>query len=196
MLPRRRRVDRAKMRVSETSCSELINVVRTQNKPCKCASCKGDRLGRQSLFRFHTTGGGSTTSAPLGPLSTHEGHRSGGTCHPGYLGINSVYRGGKLGHATTDLAVAMKQIADGLKRLGLSEYRQRFAKNRIGIDVLSDFTDQDLEKLGVLLGHRRRMVKAIHDLGNPSVVATALSAPGASASVGQCRAPAADCDVH
>jgi SAM domain (Sterile alpha motif) len=50
----------------------------------------------------------------------------------------------------------MQQIADWLKTLGMSEYAQRFAENGIEIDVLSELTDQDLEKLGVLLGHRRK----------------------------------------
>jgi class 3 adenylate cyclase/predicted ATPase len=59
----------------------------------------------------------------------------------------------------------MQPIADWLGSLGLSEYADRFAENGIDIDVLPDLTDQDLEKLGVLLGHRRRMLRAIRDLG-------------------------------
>src|SRR6201984_3790998 len=59
----------------------------------------------------------------------------------------------------------MQQIADWLEKLGMSEYSQRFAENRIDFSVLPDLTDQDLEKLGVLLGHRRRMLRAIRDLG-------------------------------
>ena len=34
----------------------------------------------------------------------------------------------------------------------------------IDFSVLSDLTDQDLEKLGVLLGHRRKLLRAIADL--------------------------------
>jgi hypothetical protein len=62
----------------------------------------------------------------------------------------------------------MEQIADWLKKLGLSEYTERFVENGIETDVLSELTDQDLEKLGVLLGHRRRMLKAIRELGRPA----------------------------
>ena len=58
----------------------------------------------------------------------------------------------------------MQQIADWLKTLGMSEYAERFAKNAIDFSVLSDLTDQDLEKLGVLLGHRRKLLRAIADL--------------------------------
>jgi class 3 adenylate cyclase len=60
----------------------------------------------------------------------------------------------------------MQQIGDWLKKLGMSEYAQRFAENGIEIDVLSELMDQDLERLGVLLGHRRRMLRAIRGLGD------------------------------
>jgi hypothetical protein len=46
----------------------------------------------------------------------------------------------------------------------MSEYAQRFAENAIDLSVLSDLTDQDLEKLGVLLGHRRKLLRAIANL--------------------------------
>ena len=55
----------------------------------------------------------------------------------------------------------MQQIADWLEKLGMSEYAQRFADNAIDLCVLPDLTDQDLEKIGVLLGHRRKILKAI-----------------------------------
>ena len=45
----------------------------------------------------------------------------------------------------------MQQIADWLEKLGMSEYAERFAENRIDFSVLPDLTDQDLEKLGVRL---------------------------------------------
>jgi class 3 adenylate cyclase len=58
----------------------------------------------------------------------------------------------------------MQQIADWLKTLGMSEYAERFAENAIDFSVLPDLTDQDLEKLGALLGHRRKLLRAIADL--------------------------------
>jgi class 3 adenylate cyclase/tetratricopeptide (TPR) repeat protein len=63
----------------------------------------------------------------------------------------------------------MQHIADWLERLGLSEYAQRFAENGIEMDVVSELTDADLEKLGVLLGHRRRILRAIRELGDPTL---------------------------
>ena len=43
----------------------------------------------------------------------------------------------------------MPEVADWLSALGMSEYAQRFAENRVDLSVLPDLTDQDLEKLGV-----------------------------------------------
>ena len=62
----------------------------------------------------------------------------------------------------------MQQIADWLEKLGMSEYAQRFAESDIDTSVLRDLTDQDLKDLGVSLGHRRKMLRAIAEL--PSAV--------------------------
>src|SRR5215467_3203375 len=65
----------------------------------------------------------------------------------------------------------MQQIADWLKKLGMSEYAQRFAENGIGVAVLPHLTDQDLKDIGVLLGHRRLMLAAIAALPAPAKTA-------------------------
>jgi class 3 adenylate cyclase/predicted ATPase len=59
----------------------------------------------------------------------------------------------------------MQQVTDWLEKLGLSEYAQRFADNRIDFSVLPELTDQDLEKIGVVLGDRRKILRAIRELG-------------------------------
>src|SRR6478672_1864788 len=77
----------------------------------------------------------------------------------------------------------MQQIADWLKKLGMSEYVQRFAENDIDIDVLGELTDQDFDRLGVSLGHRRRMLRAIRELGgSPIATATDHQASASTAS--------------
>ena len=48
----------------------------------------------------------------------------------------------------------MHQITDWLKKLGMSEYAQRFAENRIDLSVLPELTDRHLKDLGIALGHR------------------------------------------
>jgi class 3 adenylate cyclase/predicted ATPase len=68
----------------------------------------------------------------------------------------------------------MQQIADWLEKLGLSEYAERFAESDVDTSVLRDLTDQDLKELGVSLGHRRKMLRAIAELGS------ALAAPSAA----------------
>jgi class 3 adenylate cyclase len=62
----------------------------------------------------------------------------------------------------------MRQIADWLKALGMSEYAERFAENRIDFSVLGDLTDQDLKDLGVVLGDRRKILRAIAELARPA----------------------------
>jgi predicted ATPase/class 3 adenylate cyclase len=58
----------------------------------------------------------------------------------------------------------VRTIAEWLASLGLSEYAQRFAENYVDASVLPDLTDQDLADLGVPLGHRRKILRAIAEL--------------------------------
>ena len=76
----------------------------------------------------------------------------------------------------------MQQMADWLGKLGMSEYAQLFAENRIDFSVLPDLTDQDLKELGVVLGDRRKMLRAIADIDGieknaPAAPAKATAAP-------------------
>src|SRR6266508_4023588 len=59
---------------------------------------------------------------------------------------------------------AMRGSAEWLASIGLGEYAQRFAENAIDLSVVRDLTEQDLKDLGVLLGHRRKMLRAIAEL--------------------------------
>ena len=58
----------------------------------------------------------------------------------------------------------MKDIAEWLASLDLGEYALRFAENAIDLSVIRDLTENDLKELGVLLGHRRKMLRAITEL--------------------------------
>jgi class 3 adenylate cyclase/predicted ATPase len=62
----------------------------------------------------------------------------------------------------------MQQIADWLEKLNLGQYAQRFAENDIDVSVLPYLTDADLEKIGVSLGHRRKILAAIAELPGAS----------------------------
>jgi class 3 adenylate cyclase len=53
-----------------------------------------------------------------------------------------------------------------LRGLGLGQYEGTFRENEVEADVLSELTEADLEKLGLPLGPRKRILKAIASLGN------------------------------
>ena len=55
----------------------------------------------------------------------------------------------------------MVAVGQCLESNDLGQYRALFEENRIEFDVLPDLTEQDLEKLGIPLGDRKRLLKAI-----------------------------------
>jgi class 3 adenylate cyclase len=55
-------------------------------------------------------------------------------------------------------------IDDWLRGIGLAQYAEAFRANDIDVSVLRHLTDVDLEKLGVSLGHRRKILAAIAEL--------------------------------
>jgi class 3 adenylate cyclase/tetratricopeptide (TPR) repeat protein len=64
----------------------------------------------------------------------------------------------------------VREISRWLEKLGMSEYAQRFAENRIDFNVLRDLTDKDLKDIGVVLGDRRKILNAIGNLASPASV--------------------------
>jgi class 3 adenylate cyclase len=58
----------------------------------------------------------------------------------------------------------MQSIAEWLAKIGLERYAAVFADNDIDVRVLRHVTDADLEKIGVSLGHRRRLLAAIAEV--------------------------------
>jgi hypothetical protein len=61
--------------------------------------------------------------------------------------------------------LSFADVADWLKKLGMSEYAQLFADNSIDdVSILRDLSDQDLKDVGLPLGHRRKMLRAIAEL--------------------------------
>ena len=65
----------------------------------------------------------------------------------------------------------MQEIGDFLEKLGMPEYGECFAQNKIDLSVLPHLTDQDLKDIGVPLGHRRKMLAAIRGLPGESPLA-------------------------
>jgi class 3 adenylate cyclase/tetratricopeptide (TPR) repeat protein/ABC-type transport system involved in cytochrome c biogenesis ATPase subunit len=64
-------------------------------------------------------------------------------------------------------------VGHWLRTIGFGKYESIFIENAVDSDVLSELTEGDLEKLGVPLGDRKRLMRAIRALTNaPGAVAT------------------------
>jgi class 3 adenylate cyclase/tetratricopeptide (TPR) repeat protein len=63
-------------------------------------------------------------------------------------------------------------VGSWLRSLGLGQYEAAFSDNAVDAEVLSELSDSDLTQLGVLLGHRKRLLKAIAELASADKVAT------------------------
>ena len=59
-------------------------------------------------------------------------------------------------------------VGDWLRSsLGLAKYEAIFRESEIDLEVLPELTGADLEKLGVQLGYREPLLKAISNLVSP-----------------------------
>ena len=64
-----------------------------------------------------------------------------------------------------------------LRSLGLGQYEAAFRENAIDLGILPYLTDQDLEEIGVLLGHRRQLMRAIANLETQKAPASTVATP-------------------
>ena len=81
-------------------------------------------------------------------------------------------------------------VGDWLRSLGLGHHEALFHENEIDAEVLPELTDGDLEKIGVPLGHRKRLLKAIANLGAAEAPAKpTIPPPTASSRDGAERRP-------
>ena len=55
----------------------------------------------------------------------------------------------------------MSELREWLRRHNLEQYADAFEANDIGIDILPELSERDLEQLGLSLGNRRRLLKAV-----------------------------------
>ena len=74
-----------------------------------------------------------------------------------------------------------------LRDLGLAQYEALFRDNEIEADVLVDLTESDLEKIGLPLGPRKRVLKAIANLDATVASSSPVVVAGSAA-----RTPAED----
>src|SRR5262249_1487323 len=79
-----------------------------------------------------------------------------------------------------------------LRDLGLGRYEATFVANAIDGDVLPDLTEGHLEKLGIPLGDRKRLIRAIKSMLARAPSAPVTDAEGQTTRTGQAYAPAAE----
>lgn len=70
----------------------------------------------------------------------------------------------------------MQEIEEWLEKLGMSAYARPFLENRIDLSVLGDLNDQDLRELGVVLGDRKKILRAIREShASDNIASSAIS---------------------
>ncbi|HZU90438.1 MAG TPA: adenylate/guanylate cyclase domain-containing protein, partial [Stellaceae bacterium] len=70
-------------------------------------------------------------------------------------------------------------VGGWLRSLGLGRYEALFRASEIDADILPELTDVDFEKLGVPLGHRKRLLRAISGLAAAETSAAPSASTGA-----------------
>ena len=63
----------------------------------------------------------------------------------------------------------MSDLRDWLRSNGLEQYTDAFESSDIDLDILPELNERDLEQLGLSLGNRRRLLKAIAGLSGAAV---------------------------
>ena len=54
-------------------------------------------------------------------------------------------------------------LSEWLNEIGLAQYAELLEKNAVDLEVLPELSEQDLADLGIPLGHRKRLLKALKD---------------------------------
>ncbi len=77
-----------------------------------------------------------------------------------------------------------RDIEQWLEGLGLAKYAGLFAENEIDLDILVDLTEADFKDVGIPLGDRKRLLRAMASLSDgsgESSVAAARPTPAVEA---------------
>jgi class 3 adenylate cyclase/predicted ATPase len=88
------------------------------------------------------------------------------------IGVSCVFRKSKPPGDAVD-------VSAWLRSLDLAQYEPIFRENAIDAEILPELTEADLEKLGVVLGHRKRMLRAIAALDTRPPAPPPAAAPRA-----------------
>jgi SAM domain (Sterile alpha motif) len=74
-----------------------------------------------------------------------------------------------------------------LNGIGLEQYEALFREHQVDADVLVDPTEADLEKIGVPLGRRKRLMRAIAGLSGAGLTSCEDSEPDHVLSIPDCK---------
>ncbi len=89
----------------------------------------------------------------------------------------------------------MSDLRDWLRRNKFEQYADAFEANDIDLDILPELTEGDLDKLGVSLGNRRRLMKAIAERALDAAESTAKPAPESSGEAERRQVSVLFCDM-
>jgi class 3 adenylate cyclase/predicted ATPase len=81
-----------------------------------------------------------------------------------------------------------------LESIGLGQYAEKFARNRVGLDILNDLTEADLAELGLPLGDRKRFLRGRASLAGPPA-SDGAGLPRASAAAERRQLTVMFCDM-
>src|SRR5712671_7128260 len=84
-------------------------------------------------------------------------------------------RFGRDHHPLGPLGGPPMDVGAWLRGLGLGQYEGTFRDSEIEADTLRELTETDLEKIGLPLGPRKRILKAIQNLGDADKTSEAVS---------------------
>ena len=87
-------------------------------------------------------------------------------------------------------------VGGWLRGLGLGQYEALFRASEIDADILPELTEVDLEKLGVPLGHRKRLLRAISGLAGADGVLGYNEPFPAVFALDDARRPIAEFGIH
>jgi class 3 adenylate cyclase/tetratricopeptide (TPR) repeat protein len=68
----------------------------------------------------------------------------------------------------------MDEVSSWLTEIGLGQYAQLFSDNEVDCEVLVELTEDDLAGLGIVLGHRKKILKAIAQLKSAQTAPPAI----------------------
>ena len=165
---------------------------RARTGPATAARCWQPPAGHDGTCRGGGLRRGHSSRPWLGARSIAEritrgkpGGSPGRSNRPGHTRLFPVRLPGPVLDGSGFMEAAMASMVEWLEGLGLGQYAAAFVQADIDLGVVGDLNDADLEKLGVTLGHRKKLLRAIATLSAqtaamPAGAPTSAKAPNAS----------------